>query len=147
MSIDSDVHSNHQNNKLSRGRGGNVLFKFTSYSSVLHFHKSATGTSNIFHSEFAYGKHQYKILCPQNPFDCGSGLGIYVESGYSWLEFYVTIYNHSMCKSTALVNRLSFNWYATDWFPRLFTLIIVFFWRKQHQQGFYTADWLLYQIW
>jgi len=52
-----------------------------------------------------------KYYIHKNSFDCGCVLGIYVESGYSSLEGYVTIHNHSMCKNTALVgaNRLSFN--------------------------------------
>ena len=48
--VDSNIHSNHQKNNLSGvvgGPGGNAVFRFTLCSSILHFHKNATGTLNI----------------------------------------------------------------------------------------------------
>ena len=102
--VDSNVHSNRQNNNLSggaRGAGGNALFKFVS-----SMHKNATRILNIFHSEFAHGRNQYKHdldWVSKSPFDHGGGLGIYIKARRSFEGYNITIYNCIMYRNTAPV--------------------------------------------
>ena len=72
--------------------GGNALFKFEFND------KSASGTLNILHSEFTYGRSFGSTLSH------GGGLAINIKSKdsvvYSELEFYnITVYNCSMYKT------------------------------------------------
>ena len=108
--IDSTLQHFISNNSKPSGSkvGGNALFKYNyrDYSHIyLSAYKRTTGTLNILHSEFAYGKNLCESLAIESALIHGGGLGIHIiNSDYSAVPAVnITVHNCRMYKNVASI--------------------------------------------